>query len=206
MGGNVGIEVLRALLFHVADRVTGRSAPESTGILKMTRRLKRIWLDRRHAPGSGRGDRAGGSKERRIPARLIERRRSMDRFTGGCLCGNVRIVASGLPYRVGLCHCLDCRKHHGALFHASAVFPQDAVTIDGETRDYAGRFFCPRCGSSVFGRTGDEIEVNLGSLDAPDQLMPTYELWTVRRESWLPPFPLTRRYDRDRDATGRFEE
>ena len=63
----------------------------------------------------------------------------MDRFTGGCLCGNVRIVASGHPYRVGLCHCLDCRKHHGALFHASAVFPQDAVRIDGETRDYARR-------------------------------------------------------------------
>ena len=55
----------------------------------------------------------------------------MDRFTGGCLCGDVRIVASGRPYRVGLCHCLDCRKHHGALFHASAIFPQDAVTIDG---------------------------------------------------------------------------
>ena len=66
--------------------------------------------------------------------------------------------------------------------HASAIFPQDAVTIEGETRDYAGRYFCPRCGSSVFGRTADEIEVNLGSLDAPDQLMPTYELWTVRRE------------------------
>lgn len=60
----------------------------------------------------------------------------MDRFTGGCLCGNVRIVASGPPYRVGICHCLDCRKHHGALFYASAVFPQDAVTIDGETGDY----------------------------------------------------------------------
>ena len=112
----------------------------------------------------------------------------MDRFTGGCLCGNVRLVASGLPYRVGLCHCLDCRKHHGALFYASAVFPQDAVTIDGETRDYAGRFFCPRCGSSVFARSADEIEVNLGSLDAPDQLIPTYESWIVRRESWLPPF------------------
>src|SRR5215212_5022002 len=141
-----------------------------------------------------------------IPTPLSQRRRSMDQFTGGCLCGNVRLMASGRPYRVGLCHCLDCRKHHGALFHASAVFPQDAVTIDGETRDYAGRFFCPRCGSSILARTADEIEVNLGSLDAPDQLMPTYESWIIRRESWLPPFPLTRRYERDRDATSRFEE
>ena len=130
----------------------------------------------------------------------------MERFTGGCLCGDVRIVASGRPYRVGLCHCLDCRKHHGALFSASAVFPQEAVTIEGGPRDYEGRFFCPRCGSSVFARTGDEIEAHLGSLDAPDQLTPSYEGWVVRRESWLPPFPLARRYDRDRDTTGRFEE
>jgi hypothetical protein len=36
--------------------------------------------------------------------------------------------------------------------------------------------------------------------------MPTYESWVVRRESWLPPFPLAKRYDRDRDATSRFEE
>ena len=54
----------------------------------------------------------------------------MERFTGGCLCGAVRLVATGRPYRVGLCHCLDCRKHHGALFHASAVFPEAAVTIE----------------------------------------------------------------------------
>jgi len=127
----------------------------------------------------------------------------MERFSGGCLCGDVRIEASGSPYRVGICHCLDCRKHHGALFHASAIFPEDAVKIEGETRDYAGRHFCPRCGSSVFGRSGDEVEVNLGSLDSIDQFMPTYELWTIRRESWLPPFPVTKRYERDRESTGR---
>jgi len=130
----------------------------------------------------------------------------MDRVTGGCLCGNVRIVATGTPYRVGLCHCLDCRKHHGALFHASAIFPESAVTIEGETREYAERHFCPRCGSPVFSRSGDEIEVNLGSLDAPDQFRPTYELFTIRRESWLPPFPLKKRYLRDRESTGRTEE
>jgi hypothetical protein len=86
------------------------------------------------------------------------------------------------------------------------VFPQDAVTIEGETREYEGRFFCPRCGSPVFGRWDDEIGVNLGTLDAPDQFMPTYESWTIRRESWLPEFPLTRRYERNRDSAGRFEE
>src|SRR6476646_4711990 len=130
----------------------------------------------------------------------------MDRFTGGCLCGNVRIEASGPPYRVGLCHCLDCRKHHGALFYASAIFPEQAVTIHGETRDYAGRHFCPDCGSSVFGRSGDEIAVSVGTLDAPDRLTPTYELWTIRRESWLPPFSLKHSYERDREGTGRSED
>jgi hypothetical protein len=130
----------------------------------------------------------------------------MEQVTGGCLCGSVRLAASGRPYRVGVCHCLDCRKHHGALFHASAIFPEDAVAITGKTHDYAGRHFCPHCGSSIFARTADEIEVNLGSLDAPDQFEPTYELWTIRREAWLPPFQVAKRYERDRDESSRSEE
>ncbi len=130
----------------------------------------------------------------------------MTNVTGGCLCGAVRFVATGAPYRVGICHCLDCRKHHGALFHASAIFPEAAVVVTGETRAYAGRHFCPTCGSSVFARSGDEIEVSLGALDETDRFVPTYELWTVRRESFLPPFPLGRRYPRDRDAGGRSED
>lgn len=129
-----------------------------------------------------------------------------EEYKGGCLCGSVRLVAIGRPYRVGLCHCLDCRKHHGALFHASAIFPEDAVTITGETARYKDRFFCPRCGSSVFGRGADEIEVNLGALDEPNQLQPTYESWIIRRESWLPDFPLARHYERDRDPASRFED
>ncbi len=124
----------------------------------------------------------------------------MEELHGGCLCGAVRIVASGAPDRVGVCHCLDCRKHHGAPFYAAAIFPQDAVRIAGETHAYRGRHFCPRCGSSVFARSGDEIEVHLGALDAPDQFVPTYECWTVRRESWLPPFPVAARHAHDRDA------
>lgn len=130
----------------------------------------------------------------------------MNTITGGCLCGKVRFGLTGAPYRVGICHCMDCRKHHGALFHASAIFPEAAVSIEGETSEYRGRHFCPLCGSSVFGRSDDEIEVNLGSLDAPDQFMPTYELWTIRRENWLPDFPIKRQYERDRESSGRSED
>ena len=127
------------------------------------------------------------------------------RHTGGCLCGAVRLEVSGEPYRVGICHCLDCRKHHGAVFGAFAVFAADAVAVTGETRSYRDRFFCPVCGSSVFSRSGDEVEVHLGAFDTPDRMRPTYEIWTRRREGWLPPLAVARRYDGDRKGSGRTE-
>jgi hypothetical protein len=126
-------------------------------------------------------------------------------YRAGCLCGAVRLEATAEPFRVGICHCLDCRKHHGALFNTFAVFPADAVTITGATDEYRGRNFCPVCGSSLFGRTGDEIEIATGAFDAPDQVTPTYELWICRREAWLPAFDVARRYERDREGTGRTE-
>lgn len=113
----------------------------------------------------------------------------MKQVTGGCLFGAIRFAATGKPLRVGLCHCLNCRKHHGAVFYAAAIFPDAAVTITGETRAYDGRHFCPICGSSVFARNPGEVELHLGSLDAPSQFVPDYELWTARREDWLPEFP-----------------
>lgn len=94
---------------------------------------------------------------------------------------------------------MDCRKHHGGLFHASAVYAADCVTVTGEVAAYEGRYFCPRCGSSVYSTSPGEIEVHLGALDTPDMFRPTYELWVERREAWLPVFEVTTRYDRDRD-------
>jgi hypothetical protein len=130
----------------------------------------------------------------------------MEQISGGCLCGSVRLVATGKPYWVAICHCLDCRKHHGALFYAAGIFPDAAVTVQGQTRAYKGRAFCPSCGSSVFARYGDEIEVHLGILDAPDQLVPSYESWAIRRESWIPPFPHTRLFERNREGSGRSQD
>ncbi|MEL6965918.1 MAG: GFA family protein [Pseudomonadota bacterium] len=119
--------------------------------------------------------------------------------TASCVCGDVRLVAIGAPNRVGVCHCFECRKHHGALFHASAVFAQAQVQITGQVAEYEGRFFCPRCGSSVYSRSGDEIEVHLGALDDINRFKPDYELWTKRRENWLPTFEGFEQFDEDRD-------
>jgi hypothetical protein len=126
--------------------------------------------------------------------------------TASCLCGDVRITTTGAPWRTGICHCLDCRKHSGSLFQTFAIFPADAVTVTGETREYMTRHFCPRCGASVFSRSGDEIELHLGAFDEIDQFTPTYELWTVRREAWLPPFPLRHSYERNRESDGSSED
>jgi hypothetical protein len=126
-------------------------------------------------------------------------------YRGGCLCGAVRLEAAAEPFRVGICHCLDCRKHHGAVFNTVAVFPADAVSITGTVSSYRDRYFCLVCGSSVFGRSADEIEVPAGTFDMPNQVTPTYELWMCRREDWLPPFNVARRYEHNREGTTRTE-
>jgi hypothetical protein len=164
-------------------------------------------LVRRPKAGNGRTDRNTASRRgfANDMSTWLETIMRQIQHQGGCLCGAVRITVHGEPYRVGICHRLDCRKHHRAIFHTFAVFPVAAVQVAGITRDYRSRNFCPSCGSSLFGRNGDEIEVHVGCLDAPNQVRPTYENWIIRREEWLPPFDVARRYRQDREGTGRTE-
>ncbi len=112
---------------------------------------------------------------------------------GGCNCGKVRISLEGEPKRAGLCHCLTCRRESGGPFMAFAVWSWTAAVVEGKTASWKDerddRYFCPSCGSSLFGSeagTG-EIEVRIGCLDqAPSSLAPDYELWVKRREPWQP--------------------
>jgi hypothetical protein len=125
----------------------------------------------------------------------------METRRGGCNCGAVRLQAEGPPLRTGLCHCLTCRKATGSVFSAFGIWPRDQVVVTGETRHWEDRHFCPGCGSSVFGLSeeDDEIEVHLGSLDAgPGDLTPSYELWIKRREHWLTSLPGAAQHVEDR--------
>ena len=108
--------------------------------------------------------------------------------TGSCLCGAVAYEVEGEPLRVGLCHCADCRKSSGSAFVFFAVWPRPAFSHGGEIASFAGRSFCPVCGSRLFCLRDDEAEIRLGSLDSPPtDLAPGYEVWIKRRELWLHP-------------------
>lgn len=115
-----------------------------------------------------------------------------DILAGGCACGAVRLTARGSPRRVGLCHCMMCRKAHASAFNPFVVFAAADVEIIGDLQGWESspgheRHFCPKCGSRVAMRMRgtDEIEVSLGSFDAVGILAPDYESWIVRREPWL---------------------
>lgn len=124
---------------------------------------------------------------------------------GGCNCGRIRLELRDAPARVGLCHCLTCRKETGGPFMAFAVWNRDQVSVMGETASWTAatdhRHFCAACGSSLFGTNdaNDEVEIRLGSLDAvPSDLAPGYELWVPRREHWLAPVAGARQHPGNR--------
>lgn len=111
---------------------------------------------------------------------------------GGCACGAVRFTVRGGPLRVGLCHCLTCRKSHASAFNAFAVFRPGQVGIEGRLTSWRtpsgyDQRFCDKCGSQVLGGGGEEVELSLGSFDEPGLFEPEYELWIGRREPWLAP-------------------
>jgi len=125
-------------------------------------------------------------------------------YRGGCACGAVRFEAAGEPKRVGICHCLACRKKHGSVLNAFAVFGMDEVHIEGPTDAWAnsahGReHSCRTCHSPVYylDERDDEVELKLGAFDESGLFTPAYETWIIRREAWLEPLPCPQyRHDR----------
>src|ERR1700751_131452 len=74
--------------------------------------------------------------------------------TGQCHCGSLRVIATGEPERVYLCHCDACQRRTGTAFHFGATYPKEPVRLDGERKIYERdadsgyriRFhFCPNC-------------------------------------------------------------
>jgi hypothetical protein len=111
---------------------------------------------------------------------------------GGCLCGAVRFKAKGEPINVRVCHCRNCQKAMGSPFFARALFPQDALTVEGDTARYASseatdRVFCKTCGTRLFSwRTnGTAAGVALATFDDRNAFTPTAHIWVQEKIDWV---------------------
>lgn len=121
----------------------------------------------------------------------------METRRAACSCGQLRLVTDGEPYRISICHCLDCQRRTGSPFGAQARFRADQVTIEGRstaylrTADSGNRLefhFCPDCGSTVYYVPETEpgvIAVPVGAFADPSFPPPRVSVYEERRHPWV---------------------
>lgn len=128
-------------------------------------------------------------------------------LTGGCLCGATR-YRSGPPIGPAtLCHCTSCRRASGAhalgwVTVATATFewlspPQRRASSPGVERTY-----CASCGTPLSWRRVDaaDIDVTIGSLDAPHAHPPADHTWMEDALPWDRPSDGLPQYRRARET------
>jgi hypothetical protein len=112
---------------------------------------------------------------------------------GGCICRAVRYTATGTPYNVSHCHCLDCRRTSSAAFVTWASFRRDDFHVtQGEPRIllWAGRVrsFCGDCGTPLTFMTtpqAEEVDVTVCSFDHPEKVTPADHTWVDDCLPWI---------------------
>lgn len=140
-----------------------------------------------------------------------------DAVSGGCLCGAVRYTLARIPTDVAHCHCRICRRSAGAAFVTWATVERVDLACRGEVRWFrsstlAKRGFCPACGTQLFfaqeiaesdggsplaeappadPRGTETIDVTVASLDRPDDVRPTRNIWVGSRLAFLHGFDAT---------------
>ena len=114
-------------------------------------------------------------------------------ITGGCQCGAVRYALRAPPERVHVCHCRMCQKAVGGPFAALAPVRRESFAwTRGEpgvfmSSSIAQRFFCRNCGTPLgFAYVeSPTTSVTIGSLDRPQEVVPTFNCGMESRLAWL---------------------
>ncbi len=117
----------------------------------------------------------------------------MAKYSGGCLCGEIRYEINGEPAFVGNCHCDDCRRATGSAFATNVFFKADDVKLlKGSPKSYhhvadsgnkMEKQFCANCGAQLFGtNSGREgmMLVKAGSFDDIGEIRPTISVYVSK--------------------------
>ena len=117
------------------------------------------------------------------------------KWTGGCMCGEVRYEAIGEPPYVGHCHCKSCRQHTGAPVVTLVAFMADGIKFTkGDRKIYNSspairRAFCGQCGTSLTWEgeymNHPRIAFHISTFDNPDALIPAVHWDHSERIIWF---------------------
>tara|TARA_A100001391_G_scaffold114041_1_gene76799 strand:+ start:858 stop:1265 length:408 start_codon:yes stop_codon:yes gene_type:complete len=115
-----------------------------------------------------------------------------------CQCGALQAsITDDVQPTPVLCHCDDCQRRSGSPFGVIAYYPDKAVTVSGEAREYrrgsyAGTAltngFCPQCGSTVYvllEKAPALIGVPVGAFADPTFPAPVRAVWAQHRHPWV---------------------
>ena len=127
----------------------------------------------------------------------------MPAITGSCLCGAVKFEVTPPFAAFRYCHCSRCQKATGAAHAANAFLPAAQFKwLAGEelTRRFnlpgAKRFavaFCTQCGTRVPHKTGENMLIPAGLLDADPGARPENSIfWKYRAAGYVPPQEMPR--------------
>jgi len=113
-----------------------------------------------------------------------------------CNCGQLRLICTGEPLGVSICHCLECQKRTGSIFATQARYPREGVTIDGSASQWmrlgdsggsATFNFCLTCGSTVYwiaDSMREHVTIAVGAFADPSFPVPNVSVYEEREHPW----------------------
>ncbi len=121
----------------------------------------------------------------------------MANLTGNCLCGAISYRISQNIGDIIHCHCIKCRKAHGAAFSSVAKIEDKSFSMSGEDKlsSYQSspgktRCFCSNCGSQIYAKRDntDFIILRLGTLNDESMIASQYQeskhIWLAEKACW----------------------
>jgi hypothetical protein len=112
---------------------------------------------------------------------------------GSCLRGGVRWLYEGKPFLFNHCHCVQCRKSHGAAFASNLhLRPSQFRWVTGEAQvaryessPGVRRSFCAVCGGNVATVLDDQVVVPAATVDDPIDDRPVVQFFAAEKVPWL---------------------
>ena len=136
----------------------------------------------------------------------------MSKWTGRCMCGQVRYELATEPFDAGWCHCRTCQLSSGSPAMVFASVPAgDFRWTGGEERvrrvqssSFGHRLFCGECGTPFLMRVDHQpetVDFSVATLDNPDAVAPGFHIFWGSKVAWFDPRDDLPRHDRFRADT-----